>query len=71
MSYFALLGLVVLVGLSNAVTGLLQWLASPYGLVGIFSVFILGNLSVCAFRASCPPVAFMRKLCARAGCTFG
>lgn len=74
MSYFVLLGLVVLIGLMNLMTGLLQWLLSPYGVVSvfsIFSIFILGNLSVCAFTASCPPVAFMRRLCARAGCTFG
>jgi len=68
MTYLFLLGLIVLIGLLNLMTGLLQWLLSPYGLV---SVFILGNLSLCAFTASCPPVALVRKLCARAGCTFG
>jgi hypothetical protein len=68
MSYVVLLGLIVLIGLMNLMTGLLQWLVSPYGLV---SVFILGNLSLCALTASCPPAALMRRLCARAGCTFG
>ena len=68
MSYLVLLGLIVLIGFMNLMTGLLQWLVSPTGLV---SVFIFGNLSFCAFTASCPPVAFMRRLCARAGCSFG
>jgi hypothetical protein len=63
-----LLGLVILTGLLNLMTGLLQWLVSPSGLV---SVFILANLSLCVFTASCPPVAIVRRLCARAGYSFG
>ena len=68
MSYLFLLGLIVLIGVTNLLAGLLQWLATPYGLAG---AFLLANLSFCAVRASCPPVAFMRRLCARAGCTLG
>jgi hypothetical protein len=68
MSYLVLLGLIVLIGFMNLMTGLPQWLVSPYGLAGIF---ILGNLSFCAVTASCPPLALMRRICARAGCSFG
>jgi hypothetical protein len=68
MSYLVLLGLIVLIGFMNLMMGLLQWLVSP---IGLASIFILGNLSFCAFKASCPPVSFMRRLCARAGCSLG
>ena len=65
MSYLVLLGLFVLIGLLNLAAGLLQWLASPYGLV---SGFIVINLLLCAFAPVCAPAALMRSLCARAGC---
>ena len=65
MSYLALLGLVVVIGLLNLAAGFLQWLASPYGLI---SGFIVINLLLCAFAPVCPPVALMRSLCIRAGC---
>lgn len=65
MSSLALLGLVIVIGLLNLVTGLLQWLASPFGLA---SAFIAANLGFCAFHGSCPPAAFVRNLCTRAGC---
>ena len=65
MSYLALLGLIVLIGLLNLATSLLQWLASSYGLLG---GFILVNLLLCAFAPVCPPTALMRSLCTKAGC---
>jgi hypothetical protein len=65
MSYLALMGLIVLIGLLNLAAGLLQWLASPYGMA---SGFIVINLLLCAFAPVCPPAALMRSLCTRAGC---
>lgn len=65
MSYLVLLGSIVLIGLLNLTAELLQYLASPYGLLG---GFILVNLLLCAFAPVCPPTALMRSLCTKAGC---
>lgn len=65
MSYLALLGLIVLIGLLNLAAGLVQWLVSPYGLI---SAFIVVNLALCAFAPVCPPAVVMRGLCTKAGC---
>lgn len=65
MSYVVLLGLILLIGFLNLMTGLVQWLASPIGLVG---AFIMINLGLCGFTGFCPPATIARGLCARAGC---
>ncbi len=65
MSYLALFGLMLLVGVSNVLTDLLQWLMSPYGLV---SLFISLNVGFCVFTHFCPPTTIVRKFCTGVGC---
>ena len=67
MSYLALFGLITVVDLLNLITGLLQWLVSPYGLV---SAFVMINVVLCVFTPFCPPASIMRRLCASARCVF-
>jgi len=64
MSYVVLLGLILLVGLSNLLSPLVSWLLSPLGVV---SALLVANLTFCAVTASCPPAALMRKVCGRCG----
>ncbi len=68
MSSLALFGLLLLVGVSNALTDLLQWLMTPYGFV---SVFIALNMGFCLFTHFCPPSSFVRRFCAGVECTVG
>ncbi len=68
MSYLALFGLMLLVGVSNVLTDLLRWLLSPYGLV---SIFIALNVGICLFTHFCPPASIIRRLCAGVGCMAG
>ncbi len=68
MSSLALFGLLLLVGLSNALTDLLQWLMTPYGFV---SVFIALSTGFCVFTYFCPAISIVRKLCAGVGCAAG
>ena len=65
MTYLALMGSVVLIGMLNLAAGFVEWLVSPYGLA---TAFIAANLGLCTFATSCPPVALLSKLCASAGC---